>query len=229
MHIVTLNDCVIKNNQAERGGGIYNDGQLTMNGCTVSGNSAIQYGGGIYNNGEMWLTNCTISGNSLTRDGDCSGAGIYNIDTMNLLNCTIAYNSTSSYFNALGGGFAENVPAISTFKNTIVANNTAGNSSYNNGYIEPFVAHTSQGYNLSSDNSCGFNQPTDLVNTDPLLGPQQNNGGPTFTHALLHGSPAIDAANNTGAPATDQRGTPRPQGTTCDIGAYELAQPHSQP
>jgi hypothetical protein len=225
-HIVTLNDCVIKGNQATRGGGIYNDGQLTMNGCTISGNSAVQYGGGIYNSsgGEICMTNCTISGNSLTLDSDCYGGGIYNIGTMELLNCTIAYNSTSSNPNAYGGGFAENVPATSTFKNTIVANNTAGNSSYNNGYIEPFVTHTSQGNNLDSENSCGFNQPTDLINTEPLLGPLQDNGGPTFTHALLHGSPAIDAANNSGAPATDQRGAPRPQGTTCDIGAYELTQ-----
>jgi len=58
--------------------------------------------------------------------------------------------------------------------------------------------------------------------TNPLLGPLQNNGGQTQTHALLTGSPAIDAGTNTGCPTTDQRGIARPQGATCDIGAFEF-------
>jgi len=219
-HVVTLNDCVIKDNQAEYGGGIYNIGQLHMNGCTVSGNSAAKFGGGIRNEGQMWLTNCTINGNSASEGG---GGGIWNNDIMDLLNCTIAYNSTGSSSGSAGGGFLSMGNDTTHFKNTIVANNTAGNSDYNNGYME-FGLSTSQGNNLCGDNSCCFDQPTDLVGVDPVLGPLQDNGGPTFTRALLHGSPAIDAGNNTGAPATDQRGTPRPQGTTCDIGAYELTQ-----
>jgi hypothetical protein len=220
-HIVTLNNCVIKDNQAARGGGIYNDGQLTMNGCTVSGNSATDNGGGIYNSGEMWLTNCTISGNSASNGG--GGINNYMGAEMNLSYATIANNQATGA-SALGGGFENTGPA--TFDNTIVANNTAGAGVNNNGYNVAAQGGTiqSNGYNLCGDNSCGFNQPTDLPNTDPLLGPLRDNGGPTFTHALLHGSPAIDAANNSGAPATDQRGTPRPQGTNCDIGAYELTQ-----
>jgi len=231
-HIVTLNDCVIKNNQAEYGGGIYNCGQLTMNRCTVSGNSAVNGGGGIYNttggigdSGKMWLTNCTISGNQVTEFDFSGGGGIYNLNgTMNLLNCTIAYNSTTNFSGAVGGGFYNYSSDTAYFKNTIVANNTAGNSIYNNGSSSPPEATISQGNNLDSENSCGFNQPSDKINTNPLLSPLQDNGGPSFTHALLHGSPAIDAGNNAGAPATDQRGVPRPQGASCDIGAYELAQ-----
>jgi hypothetical protein len=222
-HVVTLNDCVIKDNQAEYGGGIYNNGLLYMYRCTVSGNSATESGGGIRNEGQMWLTNCTISGNSLT-GSDGLGAGIYTSYHMELSNVTLAYN-TATGATSKGGGIASmpgNLTAF--FKNCIVAHNTAGTAGTNNAFYLFADDMVSQGNNIDSENSCNFNQPTDLVNTDPMLGPLQDNGGPTFTHALLHGSPAIDAANNTGAPATDQRGIPRPQGTTCDIGAYELTQ-----
>jgi hypothetical protein len=90
---------------------------------------------------------------------------------------------------------------------------------------------TSKGYNLSSDNSCNFNGPGDLNNTDPKLGTYGNYGGPTQTIPLLAGSPAIDAGNPKGCTdsnghllTTDQRGYPRPDTedkTGCDIGAYE--------
>ena len=84
---------------------------------------------------------------------------------------------------------------------------------------------TSLGHNLDSDGSCELSGTGDLSSTDPLLGPLQDNGGPTFTHALLPGSPAIDAADDTAAPATDQRGIRRPQGRAGDIGAYEFKPP----
>jgi hypothetical protein len=229
-HIVTINDCVIKNNQAEVGGGILNEGQLYMNRCTVSNNSALIAGGGIYNtpggvgeSGQMWLTNCTISGNQVTLTGG-EGGGIYNEYDMTLLNVTIA-NNTATGSSSRGGGFA-NLPGNLTafFKNCIVANNHAVTAGTDNGYTKNPTDTVSQGHNLSSDNSCGFDQPTDLINTDPLLGPLQDNGGPTPTQALLHGSPAIDKGGDPYAIVTDQRGVPRPQGSAFDIGAYELAQ-----
>src|SRR5262249_15116010 len=68
----------------------------------------------------------------------------------------------------------------------------------------------------------GLNGPGDLTNTDPLLGPLQRNGGPTLTQALLPGSPAIDAGDDQGAPATDQRGLPRTVNGTIDIGTFEV-------
>jgi hypothetical protein len=252
-HIVTLNDCVIKNNTADEGGGICNSGQLTMNRCTVSGNTARFDGGGIangpvgfFNNsadgpapipvlGSMSLTNCTISGNKLLEGiisevegyaggGPIAGAGggIYNSGHMELLNCTIANNSAGSAPDSIGGGFANTSLLTAIFKNTIVADNTAGNSTTNNGANGLDAVIISQGHNLDSEDSCGFNQPTDLINTDPLLGPLQDNGGPTFTCALPVNSPAVDTGDNSGAPATDQRGVSRPQGITVDIGAYEL-------
>ena len=108
-------------------------------------------------------------------------------------------------------------------QNSIVANNAGGNC---HGSI------ASVGYNLSSDHSCGFEGVGDLNNTDPNLGPLQNNGGPTETMALLPGSPAIDSGNPTGCKdssgnllTTDQRGMPRrPEKGSggCDRGAYEL-------
>jgi hypothetical protein len=90
---------------------------------------------------------------------------------------------------------------------------------------------TSKGYDMSSDSSGNFSGPGDLNNTDPMLGPLQNNGGPTQTMALPSGSPAIDAGNPTGCTdglghllKTDQRGFPRPDTedtSGCDMGAYE--------
>src|SRR5207253_10692871 len=82
-----------------------------------------------------------------------------------------------------------------------------------------------QGYNLSSDTSCGFTRATDITTPTPRLGPLAPNGGPTETMALLPGSPAINEGGSgaNGCPATDQRGVRRPQGAACDIGAYEAA------
>jgi hypothetical protein len=82
----------------------------------------------------------------------------------------------------------------------------------------------SNGHNLDGDGTCGLGEPTDLPGTDPLLGPLADNGGPSETHALLPGSPAIDAGPPT-CEATDQRGVPRPQEAACDIGAYERQPP----
>ena len=84
---------------------------------------------------------------------------------------------------------------------------------------------SSQGNNLESANTCGLNAAGDKINANPKLGPLQNNGGTTWTHALLAGSPAIDGGTNSGCPATDQRGVSRPidgdhdGSAVCDIGA----------
>jgi uncharacterized repeat protein (TIGR01451 family) len=111
-------------------------------------------------------------------------------------------------------------------RNTIVANNVTQPSG-------PAVSNcagvlTSQGNNLDNGNTCGFTASGDLQNTDALLGSLADNGGPTRTHALLSGSPAIDAGASVSCPATDQRGVTRPQNgdgngaALCDMGAYEL-------
>jgi predicted outer membrane repeat protein len=111
-----------------------------------------------------------------------------------------------------GGGIYSGGNA--TLTNTIVSDNGVDNCG---GSV------SSSGYNLTDDDSCGFTAPGDLVVADAMLGPLADNGGPTETHALLAGSPAIDAGSpDCPPPATDQRGVARPQGAACDIGAFEL-------
>jgi hypothetical protein len=238
-HIVTINDCAIVNNykasgltaKPNRGGGICNDnGKVYMNRCTISGNQAGYQGGGIANLcdfeasgfGKMWLTNCTISGNSVTHVNGVGG-GLYNdhLADVTLLNVTIA-NNIATGGNSCGGGFSNSSLSSMYFKNCIVANNTAvGHPQYSNGYSGLGSGVHSQGYNLDSQNSCYFDQPTDQINTDPQLGVLQNNGGPTSTHAITIASPAYNRGDRSAAPATDQRGAARPAGATCSIGAFE--------
>jgi VCBS repeat-containing protein len=103
-------------------------------------------------------------------------------------------------------------------KNTLVA--------YNGTLGDCFGPISSAGYNLEynlppNGNTCSLTATGDLTGTNPMLGVFQNNGGKTYTYALLPSSPAINAGTNTGCPATDQRGVTRPRGPSCDIGAYE--------
>jgi hypothetical protein len=82
---------------------------------------------------------------------------------------------------------------------------------------------TSAGGNIADDASCNLVTPSDQPSTDPLLGPLADNGGPTLTHALLAGSPAIDAAVDAACPPRDQRGVLRPAGAGCDVGSVEAS------
>src|SRR5579885_3235568 len=175
-------------------------------------------GGGIYNSGTLAITNSTLSGNAANGFTGGGGGGIYNASgTVRISNSTFSGNTGSP-----SGGGIYNGGTV-TLQNSIVANSTSGGNCY--GTV------SSAGYNLSSDGTCNFNNAGDLNNTDPLLGPLQNNGGPTQTMASLPGSPVIDAGNPNGCTdsqghllATDQRGQPRPDAgdaSGCDMGAYE--------
>jgi hypothetical protein len=192
------------------GGGINNGGVLHMIGSTVSDNSAgwvesnTGTGGGIHNHGTAYLTNSTISSNSAHTVGD----GILNESMVVLINSTVA--------DHIGEGIRTQNPGSTVAVNTIIAGRFNG--------IACFGSVVSAGYNLDSDNTCGLTDPTDIPGTNPLLGGLTNNGGPTETHALNFGSPAIDAGGSFFCPVTDQRGILRPQGPACDIGAYELVQ-----
>ena len=225
------------------GGGISNVGTLIINNSTISGNSTAGLlggaGGGIFNKGKLSIKNSTINAN----DGGCCGGGIDNFGKLSISNSTVGLNqsvqgggilnagtlttnnstiSGNSAANGWGGGIFNDYKTVS-LQNTIVANSPSG------GNCSGPMA--SNGYNLSSDNTCNFNNTGDLNNTDPVLGPLQNNGGPTQTQALLSGSPAIDAGNPSGCTdgqghllKTDQRGAPRPDHEDtggCDMGAYE--------
>lgn len=204
-------DTFISGNTAgTSGGGIYNNGPLNITGSTLSGNQA-RTGGGIDHSGvSLHMTNDTISGNTA---GD-NGGGLYNRGSATLTHVTLSGNTASGQNS---GGNIFNDEGLLTLQNSIAANSgSSGNCFYSGGTV------TSSGNNLEDGTTCAFNQPGDMSSTDPLLGPLQDNGGPTWTHALLPSSPAVDHGNSTYCPATDQRGWLRPA-NACDIGAYEAA------
>jgi hypothetical protein len=213
------------------GGGIASQGgnigvafsSISANTGNINDSAGDDGGGAILDEGgsNVYLTS-TFSGNSMTISGggiDNGGGAIYSFGNSLISNLTIAGN----HINAPGGGLMNRGTA--RFKDTIVAGNVATPA----GNCAGTGTFTSAGFNLDSGNTCVFNAGGDLVNTDPLLGPVQNNGGPTPTQALSAGSPAIDTGDCTdlaGQPLTiDQRGVARPQpaGGKCDIGAFELA------
>ena len=213
--LTIINSTISGNTASSGGGGIYNGGALTIANSTISDNSAGTIGGGgIYSFSTVTITNSTISGN--TASG--SGGGIYNGGSLTIANSTIFGNAASS-----GGGGILDVGSSVNLTATIMANNAPGNNCV--GFI------TSGGYNLSSDATCFNAGGTDMLVTDPLLDDLDDNGGPTATHALLDGSPAIDAfpveacTAALGVDPVDQRGINRPMLGACDIGAFELTSP----
>ena len=200
-------------------------------------------GGGIYNEGITDLINCTVSNNSTGVGGISDGAtlgkggnggAIFNSNATSLVNCTITGNSARySLEDGLpcgsGGGIYNKIVVVYA-KNIIIANN----------HVSPLDAEgpdcwgdlNSGGYNLIKNIShCSIYDITEgnIIGKDPLLGPLADNGGPTQTHALLPGSPAIDAGNSSGS-NEDQRGMTRPidipgianASEGADIGAYEF-------
>ncbi|MEP7341593.1 MAG: choice-of-anchor Q domain-containing protein [Acidobacteriota bacterium] len=241
---LTLTNVHVTGNQAgESGGGVYLEFAAgVFTGCTFSGNTATFGGGGIYYQGfgtTLRLINSTVSGNRAS-----VGGGIENLSSVGSNSGVEVVNSTITNNTADNGGgiltFGASRTATTTLRNTIIANNTPNNLATGTNGGTPII--TSQGFNLTNDNSLQtlefLNQPTDFVNTNPLLGPLQNNGGPTPTHALLFGSRALDAGHSSNA-ATDQRGLPRrfdiptinnePDSDGADIGAYEAQAAPVQP
>jgi hypothetical protein len=195
------------------GGGIVNYGTMTIQDSTISGNTATGgdfegYGGGIYGNNNT-ITNSTISENNAVRGGGVAGGG-------NIAHTTFSNNSAS-----VAGGTLYLTGSLE-LGNTILKAGASGVNIFNNG--GSLITH---GYNVCSDNGGGFlNGPGDQINTDPMLGPLQNNGGPTFTHELLTDSPAIDAGdpNFTPPPYYDQRGPVfwRLRNGRIDVGSFEV-------
>jgi CSLREA domain-containing protein len=230
------NSAVVNNVSTNYGGGIDSDGNSNLTNVLLAGNHADQGGGAMDSDNPIALTNVTVSGNTANNEG--GGLGIYHAAALN--NVTVTGNTAQldgTGTGGNGGGIADITDGgrSLTIANTIIAGNSVGANGNNpdcdvdDGQPSSI---TSLGHNLigTPGSECVIAGPGDMIGANPSLGALADNGGPTFTHALLTGSAAINAgdpaAPGTSASAcaaTDQRGVSRPQGGACDIGAYELA------
>jgi hypothetical protein len=246
--ITIIRSTITGNTAAFSSGGIANFGMLTITNSTVSDNHAGSQaidgsglGGGIESDGTLEISESTISGNAASGKGSGGSGGIQCQGVTTITNCTISANFASEYAGGIGNG------GMLTITNSTISGNTAsiGGGVYSGGAngmveIENTILKagtsganilsnggtiTSHGYNLSSDNGSGFlTAAGDQINADPMLGPLQDNGGPTFTHDLLPGSPAINTGNPnfTPPPSIDQRGYARVFNGRIDIGSLEV-------
>ena len=182
------------NGEAAAGGINISCGDNLIINSTLSSNQSNSIAGAIYNNGNLVLNNVTISDNIADADenGDGAGGGIYNLGKLTISNSILANNQDD------GTG-----PDCATPDSSLLA---AANN-----IIKDDTGCTIQG------NVAG------VMNVDPLLDPAglADNGGPTQTIALTAGSPALDGGDDGSCEKTDQRGVARPQGASCDLGAYE--------
>lgn len=189
----------------ERGGAIFVRGTATVVRSTISEGQA-EAGGGVWvaDTGSLVVSNSTISGN----EASAGGGGLNVRGSAELGSATIARNRA-----AVGGG----VRATAAAEVTTIASVFEGNQAADRA---PTCSRrlSSGGHNVADTLGCGLDAAGDLAGVDPTLGPLRQNGGPTPTHVLRVGSPAV--GNGGGAcPALDQRGAPR---ADCDSGAYEL-------
>jgi hypothetical protein len=244
---LTVNYSTISSNTASVCGGIANGcgsslgGTVTINNSTISNNVTSSQGAAVSNDGgTVTINNSTISGNSSGSTGTIDVDCFYGASTLTINNSTVSGNtgpvggvslgptchatidSSTITNNSARGLFVDGSFSTATVRNSIIAGQTSGPDcqAVSGGVIN------SNGHNISSDATCGFTGTGDQQNVSAAslkLGPLANNGGPTWTHALLPGSPAIDAGDTT--LTTDQRGIARPQGAVDDIGAYEFSCP----
>jgi cysteine-rich repeat protein len=237
---LTIEDSTVSDNESVAGGGgiqVYGIGtpKAVIRNSTVSGNKALNsedgFGGGIDCSGcQLDIVNSTISGN----EAGVSGGGLSNGGTVVLRNVTVTGNTADADGvpnpndgNDDGGGLFNGGGANIFLKNSIIAGNedAGGESPDCNGAV------SSQDFNLfGATAGCTIAGTTthNVTGQAALLGLLADNGGPTFTHALLSDSPALDAGDPTGCIdenddplTTDQRGFDRPVGSACDIGAFE--------
>ncbi len=209
-------------------------GMLSSTGSSFVGNIAND-GGGLFacptNASDMLsLTDATISLNNAAYGGgvDLAGNGCEDPQVA-MINDTIAFNTAG--IGQGGGVYGTSAasapsPGAPGLENTIIAENTGGDCGDNSGTTQFAASVDAVGSNLDSDSSCfgGLGGPGDKTGVNPLLAQPANNGGSVLTDAELPGSPAIDAGNNANcASTTDARGIGRPQGNSCDMGAYEAA------
>lgn len=227
--LLTVVDSVVRSNTAVFGGGIYTRSVTTLRNSDLDGNRVSDSGGGLYEDNRLTITDSTISNNA----ANTNGGGIQSSNSTFVYSSSIVGNDADHDRDELGGiGGGAFVKAGSRFVavNTLFVRNTildAPISDSCNGTVEVY------GMNLLDDVvGCTFsgNGASATGTLSPAtVGPLQDNGGPTPTHALLEGSEAIDATASQGCidetgeqlPA-DQRGAPRVAGERCDVGAYEF-------
>jgi hypothetical protein len=234
------------------GGGIYTLGDLILRDSTLDNNTAYShassYGGGAFTRGNADVGNSTISHNAAQHDGGLaleagpdedfsriidstiSGnvaqfvGGGYSRSRLVIYNSTIAFNQAQSVEDLggqlIGAGFQ--CAAETIIGSTIIANNTVNAVSHDLGATSSDLTTLYNTLVMSATPNVRLG-PSNITD-DPLLGPLANNGGPTRTHALLPGSPAIDTGNNGASQPHDQReeGFPRTIGPLTDIGAFEF-------
>jgi hypothetical protein len=222
---LTVIDSTISGNRGPLAGGASNFGTLTLLRSTVSGNVSGENAGGISNGGTLTIRNSTISANRARSDG----GGLLSAQPearASLVNATIAQNRADDDADSTGQGGGVAIPGgtVAMTNTVLFDNHAAALASDCAGTL------TSFGHNaLGSPAGCVVAGSTagNVAGTSLALGPLRNNGGATWTHALLPGSPLLDAGAANACPATDQRSAPRPtdgdrDGTSaCDVGAYE--------
>ncbi|MGQ0622150.1 MAG: Calx-beta domain-containing protein, partial [Panacagrimonas sp.] len=234
---LTVNDSTVSGNSAgangQGGAGLFSNGAATLNSSTVSGNFSGRSGGGLTctDDSSFNIRNSTISGNSAGYEG----GGIFNTGTMTLTNSTVTGNSA-----AVKGGGLRSFYQSATLIQSLVSGNSAPSGP------EVFQGHPTFPGTLVADDFNLFGHSgnsgvsgfvpgaTDIVPSEAsiaILDPLADNDGPTPTHALVAGSPAIDRYTCSGI--ADQRGIARPEdgdasesATECDVGAYEVGEPN---
>jgi hypothetical protein len=231
--LTVSNSTFAQNETGSDGGGIANSGSLTITNSTFAQNNASEirfrgYGGGIANDGTVTITNSTFAQNTAAH-----GGGIVNSEgTVTINASTISGNKAETLSGDGTGGGVFNTGTV-TINNSIISGNIAVNYTGFGGGPDGWGGFDSLGHNLigNTEGSSGWVE-TDLHDVDPMLGPLQDNGGPTMTMALLPGSPAIDSGSNALIPPGvqyDQRGpgflrivnaTGKPTAIV-DIGAFE--------
>ncbi|HET7778477.1 MAG TPA: choice-of-anchor Q domain-containing protein, partial [Rudaea sp.] len=233
---LAMDTSTVSGNASSYGGGIHNSGSLQLDADTIDNNISVQ-GGGIDNSKTLFVSDSTISGNSATFG---NGGGIANSSATgnaNIYNSTITLN-VAGVTDAGGGVYNDSVGgALFALRNTLIANNYAPSVGQSNdcaGILSTYgkdLVGTISGLpaNCTVATPVGVSGSWTYLNPSNSLGPLQNNGGPTSTHALLPGSNAIDGGDaappgcvdQDGPILTDQRGLPRSSGAACDIGAFE--------
>jgi predicted outer membrane repeat protein len=227
-----VNDVITGNHVAVSGGGVANpDSAVDVINTTISGNIALDNGGAIRGYNSVVLHSSTLSGNHATG----GGGGISSTDQIVAVNSTISGNDAD-----FSGGGIEGGDIVDLISTTVAGNGADMGGNLNGGTSvvlqDSILARPTDGGNchatISADHSlidhtggCTITGSNNVTGQDPKLGPLNRNGGPTPTMALLVGSPGINAGTADQCPDTDQRGVQRPQGTQCDIGAYEAPSP----